>query len=1253
MKTYVFYIILEFLSLHYHISPTFAQYPKDLFPDTELEKDDEIPNWEYEPFYEEFHKFTRSKQAELPSKSDTSFAEPVRNTAKKTADNGNSNALHEDRFPRNEAIPASEKLYPNDPSENNPPYRLNRNMKRPVSIENDDEGHLMKPNTKHNYYYYEETYPKHSHDRNNKFRKGIRKYKHTKSYDNYMQDRAQQHYVKEPLSYFVKKESMRPSKRLIHEIKVVEIANDMKDDGKPINIPKREVEESDDGNLEDESEHLSLKARNLEDNFSTLLSVSNTVDVNHIAPTKRTLSFPNEDKNIHARLIEIFQEPSYKSENDRTDRKRGISSGTLNNPAGKSKDLENLLNILTGGIGNEESLKPANEETEINIVMRRTVRQKDFKVGKNSSAYYGSVTHWKEDSDKQEKISQPNGNYSFDVANNFIPADSSDESQELRKKRNKSSRQLHSMYLVGPKGWKTFSKVSKRSHTESPRSLKLSTIGNLGNKTFDYEEDLSEKIKDFIHRHSSQNISDNESVDIDSNETKVIEVNEETLPKTNLTDINKKEKVLHIEQKTYHSLGKPESYKSPLTDVIETPAKKVVTSTVSKEPPDKNKNITIENLLTDLINEQTISPELQLLIDALNLHKGKSTSPSNNLTTESGITTHGEIIASSTVKPLQMNRTLNSLSTEATVPPKSGFEWDLSKIGNFLLQSIGLGTQTTQSSTSHEENGSSPNSLLKSNISSSKATQTLKTKNGSSLQKFQKPKRKKKIRTTKLPSTVPSSMTKQPSRFAYYGSKSQKKILLTAKKPPNTTPSVFWKHKTGRITTSIPKVSTICKYCSKEIKIIDTSVEISQTSSDMPVISNNTYKVFLENDVEWVTSPVKSVPLETESDEMEINTIAAKTFQLTTEGFFKKADIVFNKVFERNPQYLSTKHLEAPGKADIRSKSLLERESPSKLQQNEYSADGRESSIIDESNSELYKSPDKSVEYNKRFFELPKSNADNLASTRYPRQPKNVSENGKLTVNELISRNVILTDLLSLLNKKDILKKDLNGHNTSQNDRPKFFNLSGKHPYLAGFILGVGLVIIFLIFSIILYWMGFKKGQYDYYAKETEKEPGSAVRLLPKEERRATIADNGNVFYATNGDESTDTKTLKHLVAKASAVNAEDPVKEDVKLLKKRVISNENGVKPYKEIIPRQRSSSTILHHQSFRNNRKSQLESESFEPKLNSVSNDCSDDENWHGIFDKNKEPTLEILANESSVQKFKSPYRNKSSLRKSSFFK
>ncbi|CAL1273528.1 unnamed protein product, partial [Larinioides sclopetarius] len=183
-----------------------------------------------------------------------------------------------------------------------------------------------------------------------------------------------------------------------------------------------------------------------------------------------------------------------------------------------------------------------------------------------------------------------------------------------------------------------------------------------------------------------------------------------------------------------------------------------------------------------------------------------------------------------------------------------------------------------------------------------------------------------------------------------------------------------------------------------------------------------------------------------------------------------------------------------------------------------------------------------------------------------------------LTVNELISRNVILTDLLSLLNKKDVLKKDLNDRKTTQNDRLKFLNSSGKHPYLAGFVLGVGLVFIFLLFSSILYWMGFKKGQYDYYAKESREEPETALCLLPKDKRRAIMADNDNAFYATNGEESTDMKTLKHLVAKASTMNAEDPVKEDVKLLKRRVMSNN-------EITPRQRSSSTILRHPSFRSN--------------------------------------------------------------------
>ncbi|KAF8782797.1 hypothetical protein HNY73_013036 [Argiope bruennichi] len=1175
----------------------------DLFPGIESEKDDEIPYWEYEPIYEEFHKFSRNKPANLPSKSDTRFAEPIPKAAKISARISKPNIPHEERFHEERISASQKKVHPSERGESNPHYQLYRNIKHPTSIENDDEDHL--PNMNHNDYYYEEEYPTSSHDRNNDNRQGMKKHKQAKFYDNYMQDSSQQNYVKEPLSYFEKKEKMRPSKRLIHEIKVVEIANDMKDDGKSLHIPKRGVENGAEGNLEDESQDLSLKVRDLKENFSPQLSVSETEDINHNSPTKRMLRLPNDDKSIHTRLIEVFQEPLYKSENDGTGRKRG-----LNNPAGKSKNLENLLNLLTGGIDDDkDNLKPANEETEINIVVRRTVRQKDFKAGKNSSAYYGAVTHWKEDMDKQEKISQLSGNGSFDVTNNFVPADSSGESEELRKKRNKSSRQLHSLFLVGPKGWKTFSKVSKRSHTETPRSLKLTT--RAGNKSFDYEEEISEEIKDFIHRHS-QNISNNERVNIDSNVSKVIEVNEETLPETNLSSINKKENVIRLEEKTFHSLGRPESYKSLLSDEIETPEKNIASSTVLKGPPDKSKNAATDNLISNLINEQIISSELQLLLNALNLHMGKSTAPSNILTTENKMITHGGTTISTTGKPLQMNLTSDSLSTEATVTPKSGLGWDLSKIGNFLLQSIGLGTQTTQSPVYHEENKSMPIIISKSNISSFKVSQKVKTKNRTSLQKSRKPKPKLKI-------------TKRPPKLSKVGTKAKKKKLLPAKKQPNTTSSGFQKNKKGRITSKIPKLSEGCKYCSKEIKIIDTSVEIYRSSTAVPV----TYKVFIENNLELVTSPAKSVPFETENGEMKtyLITSSPKLFKLTTEDFSKKADIVFNKIVERNPQSLSINHLDFPSKTDVTS------ENASKPFQNEFSTDGDKSTILEDSSSEPYQPTNESVEFNKRNLDSAKTKAKNLASIRYLRQPKNFSESGKLTVNEKISRNVILTDLLSLLSKKDDLKKDRDDRSTNQNNHPKFFDLSGKHPYLAGFILGVGLVIIFLIFSIMLYWMGFKKGQYDYYSKETEKVPETTVHLLPKDERRATIADNGNVFYAINGDESTDMKTLKHLVAKASIMNTSDPVKEDVKLLKKRVINNEN------EIIPIQRSSSKIFRRQSSRSRQRSQLESEKFEPKLNSVSNDGSDEESWNGVFDTNRKPSLEILDDESSVQKLKNP--------------
>ncbi|GFQ75652.1 uncharacterized protein TNCT_163991 [Trichonephila clavata] len=130
---------------------------------------------------------------------------------------------------------------------------------------------------------------------------------------------------------------------------------------------------------------------------------------------------------------------------------------------------------------------------------------------------------------------------------------------------------------------------------------------------------------------------------------------------------------------------------------------------------------------------------------------------------------------------------------------------------------------------------------------------------------------------------------------------------------------------------------------------------------------------------------------------------------------------------------------------------------------------------------------------NKRDLIVPESQPEVSVSEHFQKFD-HAPETGK--IKNLIHRNVFLTNLLSLLSKKAVLKKDLDNHMSNLDDGAKLLETPAKHPYLAGFVLGVGIVAVFLIFSIALYWIGFKKskfqtkdGENEYY-QDTRKRNG-------------------------------------------------------------------------------------------------------------------------------------------------------------------
>ncbi|GIX89736.1 hypothetical protein CDAR_245501 [Caerostris darwini] len=345
-------------------------------------------------------------------------------------------------------------------------------------------------------------------------------------------------------------------------------------------------------------------------------------------------------------------------------------------------------------------------------------------------------------------------------------------------------------------------------------------------------------------------------------------------------------------------------------------------------------------------------------------------------------------------------------------------------------------------------------------------------------------------------------------------------------------------------------------------------------------------------------------PLSTESDELQTNIIdnvSTKEVQTISSTSNKSESSIenelINALFEIGRRGLRpTKKTQVEKSPLHHHKRKAHKKSKNKKRDDEESAD--ESSDDDGKSDEIEEGSDASFD-------------DENPTT---------SNNGKLTVSELISRNVILTNLISLLNKKAVAKKGLINHSAGQNETAQV-DTTTKQRYLTGFGLGSGIVFIFLLFSSVLYWMGYKRGKHLVSAKDDDV----GERLLSREKEGVV---HGAPLPIT--EDSNDIKSLKQIVCKASIMNAKVPAKEPIGVLKRRVVAGENVRSD--RIMPKFRGQSN---HSNFFDVHPSQLTRKQFkERKTDSYYDDFSEQSSYQGVFDKNNKPILEVLHDEDYVQ-------------------
>ncbi|GFQ75651.1 uncharacterized protein TNCT_163981 [Trichonephila clavata] len=417
-------------------------------------------------------------------------------------------------------------------------------------------------------------------------------------------------------------------------------------------------------------------------NPSTAPSVSKIIDSNYTVTTESTLAISNDKKKVHARVIEVYQEP-FVSDNNRTTKSIGTDD-IINNSEKKRKDLEGLLRALTDDLGEEKSFKsPANEETEIRILIRKIIRQEDLESEKNRSAYFGSVTRWKEDPSQQKQpksattettnldLTTPMTSYIATLIANAL-----ETKDGLKMKRTiKSS----SRFLPEPGKKIVVSKIIKRSHAD-----------NLGNSKFSdnysgHQADINKKIKDLMHLYS-KSFSNNRSFDINANDSEVSDVKEEPIPNTSWSHINKVQQILLDEMKRLQSISKPEPYKSPVADTLEVKREQPEANILPGQPSDKsftevNKRFLTfpnENLPMDIKHEQSIVTENHVLPKILETENIAST-----MSSENNIVLQTERSNAVGMFQFPQIKDTSDFSNEEPLLPKNTIEWEL---GNILLK---------------------------------------------------------------------------------------------------------------------------------------------------------------------------------------------------------------------------------------------------------------------------------------------------------------------------------------------------------------------------------------------------------------------------------------------------------------------------------------------------------------------------------------------------------------------------------------
>ncbi|GFV84242.1 uncharacterized protein TNCV_3039021 [Trichonephila clavipes] len=417
-------------------------------------------------------------------------------------------------------------------------------------------------------------------------------------------------------------------------------------------------------------------------NVSTAPSVTKILDRNYTTKTESTLAISNDQKKVHARVVEVYQEP-FISDNNRTSKSIGTDD-MINNSEKKRKDLEGLLRALTDDLGEEKSFKsPANEETEIRILIRKIIRQDDTESEKNRSAYFGSVTRWKDDPSQQKQsrsatietinlnLTTPPTSYIATIIANALEAK---DGWKIKRMIKSPSR-----FLPEPGKKIVASKIIKRSRADNLDNSKFADNYS-GHQAY-----INKKIKD-LRQLYSKNFSNKKNFGINANDSEVSDIKEEPIPNTNWSHINKVQQILLNEMKRLQLTSKPEPYKSPVADTLELKREQTEANILPGQPPDKSSTgitkhfLTFlnENLPMDNTDEQSIVTENHVLPKILETENIASTSSSGN-----DIVLQTEKSNAVGVFEFPQIKDTPDYSKEETLLPKNIIEWEL---GNVLLK---------------------------------------------------------------------------------------------------------------------------------------------------------------------------------------------------------------------------------------------------------------------------------------------------------------------------------------------------------------------------------------------------------------------------------------------------------------------------------------------------------------------------------------------------------------------------------------